>query len=269
MTSNGISKKLPAWIAVTACSLFLAGSVFAQKVDVPKPGGYVNDLAGILSVNEKSRLENILVQIVDKTTAEVAVFTVKTVSPMSVEEYAVKLFEKLGIGKKGKDNGVLILVASADRKVRIEVGYGLEGAITDLDSKAIIDDHIVPYFKNGEYSRGITAGVICIAFLLQKEYGIKFDIDGRPVPVFDRGNEEGSGLAFALSLILFILLFGIRMGPFLFVMNESGKNYWSRGSGGYFGGGSGGFGGGFGGSSGGFGGFGGGRSGGGGASGGW
>ncbi len=182
-----------------------------------------------------------------------AVVTVKTTSPLTIEQYAVELFQKWGIGKKGADNGILVLVAVADRKVRIEVGYGLEGAVTDLESKMIIEDYMIPAFKKGAYDAGVSACVVSLAKLISAEYGVKLAVDTKlaGAPGRARRASAGGGL---LTLLLFILIFGFRFGTIFFLMG-SGRGYWSGGGRGSFGGG--------------FGGFGGGLSGGGGASGSW
>lgn len=123
------------------------------------PTGYVNDFAGILSANTKQEIETLLSSLDASTSAQVSVVTIKTLDNDTIENYAEKLFKEWGIGQKGKDNGVLLLVAIEDRKVRIEVGYGLEGALTDAETSSIIRNVITPAFKEGDYDKGITEGV--------------------------------------------------------------------------------------------------------------
>jgi uncharacterized protein len=124
-----------------------------------KPKGFVNDFANILNENTKSNLELKLNQYEKQTGNEISVVTVKSLEDETIETYAVKLFEVWGIGKKGADNGALLLVAPNERKVRIEVGYGLEGYLTDINSSVIIQDYILPEFKKGNYDTGVIAGV--------------------------------------------------------------------------------------------------------------
>lgn len=124
-----------------------------------KPKGFVNDFANILNENTKSNLELKLNQYEKQTGNEISVVTVKSLEDETIETYAVKLFEAWGIGKKGADNGTLLLVAPNERKVRIEVGYGLEGYLTDINSSIIIQDYILPEFKKGNYDTGVIAGV--------------------------------------------------------------------------------------------------------------
>ncbi len=233
----------------------------AQEPVFPQYRGYVNDFAGIISPGDASKIESFAKELEDKTTAQLAVVTIKSAKPEVIETYAVKLFQKWGIGRKGRDNGVLLLVASEDRKVRIETGYGLEGAIPDVLADRIIEGTIIPYFKKGEYSKGIFFGSVSILALVAQEY--KVELTGLGDVLRTALPEEGGNLSWTFFLIAFILTTGGLV--FLcrhFALSEH-SGYW------YSGGGisSRGFGGGIGG--GGFGGFGGGMSGGGGASGGW
>jgi uncharacterized protein len=142
------------------------------EVTYPDYIGYVNDFAGILDSGTIDKITSIATEVNNKTTAEIAVATVNNLQGVTIEEYAVKLFEKWGIGKKGKNNGVLLLISKEDRKLRIEVGYGLEGAITDLESGRIINNIIVPQFKAGDYNTGVYNGVVAIANEIYAESGL-------------------------------------------------------------------------------------------------
>lgn len=135
-----------------------------------KPTGYVNDFAHIISPQNKADLEKVLSGFEKQSSSEVAVVTVNSLGDETVETYAVKLFEEWGIGKKDKDNGVLLLVAPNERKVRIEVGYGLEGALTDAISNNIIQNIITPSFKAGDYDAGIKNGTNAILQVIKGEY---------------------------------------------------------------------------------------------------
>jgi uncharacterized protein len=147
-----------AWAA--ALFLVAASAVWAQSF--PEYHGYVNDYAGLLNVQARDELEARLVQLEKDTTAEVAVVTIKSLEGNSVDDYAVRLFEKWKIGKKETNNGILMLVALDDREMRIEVGYGLEAVITDGRAGRIRDEQIIPRFKDGDYQGGINAGVEAI-----------------------------------------------------------------------------------------------------------
>lgn len=225
---------------------------FAQQASFPSPSGYVVDQSGIIDNAARSRIEGWVEELKQKTSAEIAVVTVDTTEPLTIEDYAVKLFQRFGIGQKGKDNGALLLVAFKDRHMRIEVGYGLEGAITDAYSSRIIRSIMTPEFKAGRFSDGIEKGAAAIVSLVAKEYNIS--LSGVPETVYQEA--QGGSAWILLFIICIFLSFALsRGGMFLPIFFLGG---YSRG----------GFGGG-GGFSGGFGGFGGGMSGGGGASGGW
>ncbi len=127
--------------------------------EVPEIDGRVTDKAGLYSQEFKSQLEEKLAKIDSETRAEVAVLTINKLPDAYIEEYAVEVFEKWGIGKAKEDNGVLLVIAKEDREVRIEVGYGLEGAITDGRAGEIIRNEIIPQFKLDNYELGTMAGV--------------------------------------------------------------------------------------------------------------
>jgi uncharacterized protein len=209
----------------------------------------VTDQSGVLSFSQKTSLENHLSAYQRGSGNAIAVVILRDLDGGDVDDAANRIFEKNGIGAKGKDNGLLILVAIQDRRMRIEVGYGLEDKITDAIAKRIVEADMVPAFRQGAYYEGIAAAVTRIEKILGG--------DASAVP------QNHSGKAPPLAVILFIVAILVLSRIF------GGRG---RGRGIYIG--SGGFGGGFGGGGGfsgggGFGGFGGGGSGGGGASGGW
>ena len=146
--------------------LFLLGPAIAPAAMPEKPQGYVSDFAGILDGAAKSRLNSLIALTEQKTSAEIAVVTVPSLEGWTVEDYAMLLFKKWGIGKKGKDNGVLVLVAPKERKVRIEVGYGLEPILPDGLTGQIIREAFVPAFKRGDFPSGIEDGVKRIATII-------------------------------------------------------------------------------------------------------
>src|SRR5262245_1437309 len=125
----------------------------------PKADGFINDFAGVLDADARADLQSIVRDTEQKTTAEIAVATVQSLGDMTVEEYANRLFREWGIGKKGKDNGILVLVAPTERKMRIEVGYGLEPILPDGLAGDIIRTDFLPHFRNGDFQAGIRAGV--------------------------------------------------------------------------------------------------------------
>ena len=152
-----------------ATFFLISKSVLAYQ-NPGNPTGFVNDYAGIFTPDQKTQLENKLTQFEQQTTSEVSVVTIKSLQGDTIENFAVKLFQDWGIGKKDKDNGVLLLVAIEDREVKIEVGYGLEGDLTDAQSYWIIQNEIIPKFKNNDYPGGISDGVEKIMGILSKTF---------------------------------------------------------------------------------------------------
>lgn len=235
-------------------ALAMAFAVYGERIDTLSPKGRVSDFAGQFSAAELTALENFLQEVERKTTAEIAVVTVKNLDGGDIDDYATRLFERWGIGKKGKDNGALLIAAIEDRKVRIEVGYGLEGVIPDARAGRILDESVIPYFKIQRYAAGLTEGAKTLAQLVAQDAGISLtnSLPGHPRPKTQSSDSSNFWPVFVFIVIFIILLA---------IANRRG-----RGGGGWIGGPPGGRS--PGGSSG-FGGFGGGRSGGGGASRGW
>lgn len=141
----------------------------AQRADVPYLTGRVVDNAEILKSDTRRRLAEQLRAHEQKTGNQIAVLSVPTLHGESVEEYAVRVFEQWKLGQKGKDNGVLVVVVPQDRRMRIEVGYGLEGTLTDLAASRIIRDVMTPRFRAGDYDGGVAQGISAIIAQLQGE----------------------------------------------------------------------------------------------------
>ena len=135
----------------------------AVRADFPKPSGPINDFANVLDDATERELLALVTAVEVQTTAEIAVATVPSLNGLSVEEYGNKLFAEWGIGQKGKDNGVLVLVAPSERKIRIEVGYGLEPILPDGLAGAIIRDQFIPSFRKSDFQSGVLDGVRRIA----------------------------------------------------------------------------------------------------------
>jgi len=266
----------PAFLAVAWAALLAWSPVAAQQY--PTLTQPVNDFAGVIDAASAAELDR-QIRALDATTQDaLVVVTIKTFAPASsIEEYAVELFERAGIGRKGRDNGVLVLMSLDERRVRIEVGYELEQFITDGFAGDVIRQQMLPAFRSGRYGPGLVAGVYRVITRIAE--GRNVVSPAGPAPVALQGSRQpsrGVVQAIIVVILLIVLISRIRRN---FQPPRSRRSGWgrSRWSGwgssvGGFGGGSfGGLGGGFGGGrrGGGFGGFGGGRSGGGGASGGW
>ncbi|MEE9170684.1 MAG: TPM domain-containing protein [bacterium] len=231
--------------------LILAGSVSAQEF--PSPVGYVNDFAQVIPGNVSRSIELLGRELKQKTGAEIALVTIPTVGEdYTTEEYANLLFERWGIGEEGKDNGLLILNAIEDRRIWIEIGFGLEGILPDGYVGEIRDKYFVPFLREGDYGSAYQSGVGALAGVIAADAGVT--LDGTlnvPPPARPRRRSRGFGGSF-LWILLFLFFSGIfgrrrrrsalLWGPWLF--GGFGGGFGGGGSGGGFGGGFGGFGGG-------------------------
>lgn len=268
-------RALLALLAIVFACGSLGADARAATIAVPKPQGYVTDLAGVIDAGTRTKLTNLIQELKDKTGAEIAVVTVRTTQPETAFDYAMAIAEQWKPGAKGKDNGVVFLVAVDDRELQILTGYGVEGALPDGKVGAIRDQLVVPAFRRGDYARGIADATTELAATIAADAGVQ--LTGAPAPRIAqrrRGGGGGEALAIGLLVLLFIVAEMVQRA-------RGGRSLRSRRRrGGFgapiiFGGGlgrggfgrGGGFGGGFG--NGGFGGFGGGGFGGGGAGGKW
>ncbi len=188
------------------CLAALLLVLFAAKLPaqdtLPRPQGPINDFAGILSPEIESELGQAIVRVERQTSAETALVTVTSLEGRTVEGYAEELFKEWGIGKKGKDNGVLILVAPGERKMRIEVGYGLEPILPDGLCGEIIREDFIPSFKNNDFPGGIRRGTLRILEIIEKQ---------EPADVSGTGAGVGAGAPqsamMTLGMIAFFAIF--------------------------------------------------------------
>jgi len=259
-------------------SLFLFSfSVFAQDIpEKPNPPRLVNDLANVLSDQEERQLESELVQFNDQTSTQIAIVTVPSLNGYEIADFSTQVFNKWQIGQAGKNNGILIVfknkTADAKGAVFVVTGYGLEGILPDaVINRNVVDNEMIPRFKEGDIYGGLYAGSKVIKELAAKEY----TAEAYQKKTSGKKKSEKGGGGFILVVLIIIVLVSIFKGgrgggystrgslPFWLALGLLGGNR-GGGSFGGFSGGSGGFGGG-----GGFGGFGGGMSGGGGAGGSW
>jgi uncharacterized protein len=254
------------WLALSTLVATLFFVTRAEALAVPKLEGRVNDYADLLSPEAEERVKRNLEAHEKATGQQFVVLTIKSLEGDPLEDFSIRTVEAWKVGREKQDDGLLLLVVKDDRKVRIEVGHGLEGSITDAFSSRVIRSVLVPSFKTGDYAGGIEGA---LNVLMRHETGGAADL---PEPASPQKSSRKVSPLFAL--LLFVLPFLI---PFFVLSRLSGgRGRWGRTGGflgGYYGGssggfGGGGFGGGFGGSSGGFSG-GGGSFGGGGASGSW
>lgn len=153
-------------------SLFLllfAVTAVAQTETFPRMQGAVTDTAGLLTAGERSRIEQKLNSLRERTGAQIAVLTVKTTGSRDIESYAEKVFNQWRLGRISIDDGILLLVAADDRAMRIEVGYGLEGAVSDAAANRILNDYFIPNFKMGNYAGGINDTVDALIAKVRNE----------------------------------------------------------------------------------------------------
>lgn len=189
------------------------GVVSAIFVVPEKPTSYVNDYANLLSTEGKQTLETTLKSFTASTTNEIAVVTVPSLDGDSIERYAVTLFTKWKIGTEKHDNGVLLLISRDDRKARIEVGYGLEGALPDVLASQILNDTLIPQFKEGHIDAGIIGAVDAIIKATQGEY----TYTGKAATRFN------------FDMIAFFGIFGIQGLAFLSAIFARSKSWWAGG----------------------------------------
>ena len=160
---------------IVFCALFLVFvSSIAIAQEIPTLQKYVNDNAGVLSSSDIARINTLAAEIEDNTTVQIAVLTVNSTEPMTIEQYAVEVFEKAGIGYEDKDNGLLMVVAINDRRWRLEVGYGLEPVITDLTASLIGRTYMTPAFQEGRYGDGIYDAVDAVYKVIQNSGDTSF-----------------------------------------------------------------------------------------------
>jgi uncharacterized protein len=256
--------------------IFLLGFIFvsilfhisdSRAVNIPqRPSNYIVDLANIVDSATESQLNAYLRELEQKTTVQLVVLTIESLEGEAIEDFSIRIaHDRWKLGRRGKDNGLLLVIAVKERKYRIEVGYGLEGVLPDSLVGSIGRNYLVPFFQKGDYADGIRATVLELANVVAKDAGVK--ITGVPGLKRSVKKEQPAGIlgriitavVFVFLLLLFLrhprafLLF------FLFSSMGGGRQTWGGGLGSGFGGG--GFGS--------FGGGGGGGFGGGGASGGW
>lgn len=254
-------KRLLLLLVVFCQLLFTPAGAGAQAKVPPRPTTsiYVQDQAGVLSKNTKAAINAYSTALQKKTKAQIVVLTVPTLQGQSLEDYSLTVLRSWGIGDKEKNNGVLLLVAVKDRKSRIEVGYGLEGALPDGLTGRIQDQYMLPYFRNNDYDKGILNAYSALLQTVLKEYNLTTkDLDVQGVQPAQPASDDGIssltvGIGVVGILILFLLdriflggaLFRLLLYSFFFRGGGRGGGGFGGGGfgGGSFGGGSGGGGG--------------------------
>jgi uncharacterized protein len=254
-------KRLAAALLIISAIALLTGPSMAEDNAYPHPTGAVNDFANVISPEQRVAMEGLAREVLQKAGTAVVVVTVPTVGDRVVDDYATRLYETWGIGKKGQDKGVLILLAMKERRVRIETGYGVEGILPDGVVGEIIRLQVIPYLKQGDYGRGLLNAMTAVSDIIARDAGVT--LTGRPQPQPQPARPTGGVPVspFTLVLLAIVVILMLFTRPGRQIMALLLLSSFGGGGRGYGGGSSGGFGG----FSGGFGGFGGGMSGGGGA----
>ena len=192
-----------AWLGWLASLSLLAAPLAAQALQpIPKLEARVTDLTGTLTAAEQAELEQKLSAFEARKGAQIAVLVVPTTAPEDIAQYSIRVVESWKLGRAKPDDGVLVLLAKDDHTTRIEVGYGLEGALTDATSNRIIDETMIPLFKQGQYFAGLSAGVAQIMRV----------VDGEPLPPPDvswKGNGNALGHALPALFIGFFVVSSI------------------------------------------------------------
>jgi uncharacterized protein len=188
----------------------LSAAVVAAGADIPFLTGRVMDNAEILTEGMRRSLTERLKAHEDRTGNQIAVLTVSTLEEESIEEYAVAVFEAWKLGKKGKDNGVLIIIAPNARRMRIEVGYGLEGALTDSLAGRIIRNAMAPRFKAGDYDGGVESGVNAVLDALEKGEAAALEGDaGKEAQTSSGFNLDAPDMPITMRILIGAFIFGI------------------------------------------------------------
>ena len=231
--------------------LFLPCHLGAQRLPTKMGDVAVNDFANVIPASFQRQIEAICVEVWEKTNTAIVDVTIETLGGYDLEEYATRLYETWGIGKKGEDKGVLILNVIQDRKIRIETGYGVEGILPDGKVGGIIDKYMIPHLQLDDYGQAHLNVVVVLAQVIAEDAGV--ELTGE-IGTVHRGNDRsrGSGIGKFFSILIFIILIIATRGriiPWIIIGSMTGgsrgRGDWGGfGSGGGFGGGFGGFGGG-------------------------
>ena len=229
-------------MVLTTLMSMLTGCAASEKIPIPtvEKDVYIYDEDDIIDDDVEKELNKMLVELEEKTDAEFAIVSGESLLDRSIEDYANNLFNTLGIGKKGKDNGVLLLFSRSDEKVRLEIGRGLEGCLNDAKCGRILDNYFVPYRENDEYTKATEMTVKAVLNVIAEEYEINIQGLEKDLPVED---DSDDGLPLWVWIIIIIGAIAIVViGAICDDGSSSGGGFFGGSSGGFSGGG---FGGGF------------------------
>jgi len=188
------------------CLVFYTASLQSFALSIPeKPKGHINDYANLFSTEASQLLEERLINFEKETSNQIVIVTFKSLEDESLEDFSIKLAQKWKIGTKEHDNGVIILIFKKEHKIRIEVGYGLEGILPDALCDRIIRHEIVPYFKTGNFSQGIINGIDVVISAIKGEY--KADEKYAKKEFLHKGISNLIPLIFILCIVIPVFLY--------------------------------------------------------------
>ena len=196
-------KKYLILLFVFTLTFFIFGEQL-QALEVPSLGGRINDYAGMLSPVTTQNLESVLTEFENTDSTQIVVLTIPSLEGESLEEYSIRVAETWEIGQKGHDNGAILLIAKADRQLRIEVGYGLEGRLTDATAGRIIRTIIVPELKAGRYDQAVTNGVAAMIQVVRGEF--------KATDIEDKEKSRSSEGSSAIFLFIFFSILTSQLG---------------------------------------------------------
>lgn len=224
--------------------LFFGLCFQAQAFDVPALSGPVIDQVGLLSPQTKNQIEQSLFQFQREQKIQIQVFVTSSLNNEAIESVAIQIFDKWKLGDQKKDTGLLFLIAPNEKKLRIEVGQGLEGIIPDITAKRIISDVVKPYFQRGEFGQGVIEGISSIQHFVASG---NYDQNLQTVPQAPKQKSSGSGWIFLVLLGVWLIIFMISPSTGLNILflamsggrggGGSGRDSWSGGGGSSSGGG--------------------------------
>lgn len=222
--------------------IMLTGCTTSEKIPIPKveKDVYIYDEDNIIDDDVEEKLNKMLVELEKKSEVEFAVVSVESLLDRSIEDYANNLFNTLGIGKKEKDNGLLLLFSRSDKRVRLEIGRGLEGCLNDSKCGRILDDYFVPYRENDEYTKATEMTVKAVLNVVAEEYKISIQGLEKNLPVKDDSDDETP--LWVWIIIVIIIIVGVIIAICFGDGDSSGGEFYGGSSSGFSGGG---FGGGF------------------------
>lgn len=219
------------WLCLLAMTLAVLAPTpaRAQLKEVPPLAGHVTDEAGMLDADQHQRLEAVLTDYEAKTGSQIAVLLVKSTEPEAIEQFSIRVTDAWKLGRKGVDDGVLLMVArdnpSSLRRLRIEAGRGVQGVLTDAQSKRILQDVIAPHFRQNHYYEGLVAGVGAIATLLNKE---SFPAPAQQQPPQRQVQQDGVGGFSLFGIIPLLIAFFVLRSIFRPRRSRLSPNHWGH-----------------------------------------